>query len=127
MGKQTREIFKVRDFQANHEERNPAEDSGVIQSAVEKLRLSRWFWAYLWQTHQFDMMPANLSKTVTSPIGEEVESFIFLPCSYCSPKRGSPWAWCDEEYWRIWRRVDFSSNKILVNVDCSNAGGKDLC
>lgn len=62
MEKQTGEIFKVRDFQANHEGRNSAEDSEMIQSDVEKSRLSRWFWAYLWQTQQFDMMLANLSK-----------------------------------------------------------------
>lgn len=69
MGKQTGETFKVRDFQENHEGRNPAEGTEVIQSAIEKSRLTRWFWVQLRQPQQFDMMPANLGKTAPSPTG----------------------------------------------------------
>lgn len=72
------------------------------------------------------MMLANLRKTATSPT-ERVEICNFLPCSYNSPMRGSPWAFSVTRELENMELGYFNSNNILLNIDCNNDGGKDLC
>ena len=89
MEKQTGETFKVRDFHVAHKGRSHVEGTEVIQSALSESRLTRFGCG----RPTVDILPANISKTATSPTWERrvgVGILIFLPCSYYSAVQGNP-------------------------------------